>query len=941
MSLVINDRVRETTAVTGTGSATLLGAVTGYQSFSVIGNGNTTYYTIADQGGANWEVGIGTYSTSGPTLARTTVLSSSNSGALVNFTAGTKDVFVTQPSEKAAFTDASGYLEGGGSYNIALNGNLGFNSSGARITGDFSNATLANRVAFQTSTTNSSTILTVIPNGTSTTTQLNLEGDPSIANGAVAQFINVGGSDVRIASTIRGTGTYLPLTMYTGGSERLRIDTSGNVGIGTNSPTSALVVSGAAQGVPTVNGVHIGTETGYATIELVGTSTTGSLIDFTQSGTDFKGRILYSNTDNHLELDVNGAEAMRITSAGYVGIAQAAPVTYLQVGTGVSNSANYIWAAGNSANPPSSATYGILLGGNLSGGNAESNLIWGQGISSSQYFNIGKWTGSAYTEQMRLSSGGNLSINTTATYNPLGVATPPYLNISGGSLSTTLNAANDWATFYSSTGNATYLRTFVFRNTASVGGWTTATTRIQQIIDVTNQGYIDFNPPGGNNVADIAFGYGSTEYMRINAGGSGYVGIGTTTPTNRFTVAEPTNNDATIYLTATQANRAAIINLNGTLSGYNFIYGRVNGTEDWGIGGGGGTAATLAFYTGSSNSERMRINSSGNVGIGTSAPAGKLHINTGTNQNAFFTGGPGYAGANGVAIASVNDANSAYQQLVIASSNFIVNASGGTGNMGIATNSPQSYLDIAVGSQSYNPTYTGHLRLPGTGNPAVTNTGGLEFIASSYSAGFGFRITASDETGGSTPLQFFVRANTATWTEGMRLTNSGNLFIGTTSQTHFGKLCVTCVPGSSDGLTTNPSTNASYFPAVFLNNALSVIGTISCTTSSTAYNTSSDYRLKENVQPMTGALATVSQLKPCTYDWILTKEKGQGFIAHELQAVVPDCVTGEKDAVDEDGKPVYQGIDTSFLVATLTAAIQEQQQIINDLTARIAKLEGK
>lgn len=108
MALVLADRVRETSAVTGTGSATLLGAVTGYQSFSVIGNSNTCYYTIADQAGANWEVGIGTYSTVGPTLARTTVLSSSNGGALVNFLAGTKDVFVTYPSNKAVYEDASG-----------------------------------------------------------------------------------------------------------------------------------------------------------------------------------------------------------------------------------------------------------------------------------------------------------------------------------------------------------------------------------------------------------------------------------------------------------------------------------------------------------------------------------------------------------------------------------------------------------------------------------------------------------------------------------------------------------------------------------------------------------------------------------------------------------------------------------------------------------------
>lgn len=101
MALVIKDRVKETSTTTGTGTLTLAGAVTGFQSFSVIGNSNTTFYTIALQGGSEWEVGIGTYTSSGTTLSRDTVLSSSNSGSLVNFSAGTKEVFVTYPSERA------------------------------------------------------------------------------------------------------------------------------------------------------------------------------------------------------------------------------------------------------------------------------------------------------------------------------------------------------------------------------------------------------------------------------------------------------------------------------------------------------------------------------------------------------------------------------------------------------------------------------------------------------------------------------------------------------------------------------------------------------------------------------------------------------------------------------------------------------------------------
>lgn len=98
MAFVVKDRVKETTTTTGTGTVTLLGAATGFQSFSAIGNANTTYYCIAGQTGDEWEVGIGTYTSSGTTLARTTVLASSNSGSLVNFSAGTKDVFVTYPA---------------------------------------------------------------------------------------------------------------------------------------------------------------------------------------------------------------------------------------------------------------------------------------------------------------------------------------------------------------------------------------------------------------------------------------------------------------------------------------------------------------------------------------------------------------------------------------------------------------------------------------------------------------------------------------------------------------------------------------------------------------------------------------------------------------------------------------------------------------------------
>lgn len=128
MALVLKDRVKETTTVTGTGTATLLGAVSGYQSFSVIGNGNTTYYVIAGQSpSTEWEVGIGTYTSSGTTLSRDTVLASSNSGSLVNFSSGTKDVFCDYPAGRAVI-GGEGYVENAYTINNSSTVNTGSNA---------------------------------------------------------------------------------------------------------------------------------------------------------------------------------------------------------------------------------------------------------------------------------------------------------------------------------------------------------------------------------------------------------------------------------------------------------------------------------------------------------------------------------------------------------------------------------------------------------------------------------------------------------------------------------------------------------------------------------------------------------------------------------------------------------------------------------------------
>jgi hypothetical protein len=115
MPLVVKDRVKVTTTTTGTGTITLGSAASGFQSFSVIGDGNTTFYAIVDPAAGTWEVGIGTYTASGTTLSRTTILESSSGGTAINFAAGTKDVFVTYPAERAVYGDATGNIDYTGS----------------------------------------------------------------------------------------------------------------------------------------------------------------------------------------------------------------------------------------------------------------------------------------------------------------------------------------------------------------------------------------------------------------------------------------------------------------------------------------------------------------------------------------------------------------------------------------------------------------------------------------------------------------------------------------------------------------------------------------------------------------------------------------------------------------------------------------------------------
>lgn len=130
MALVVKDRVKSSTTTTGTGTITLGAAAAGFQAFSVIGDGNTTYYTIVDTINGTWEVGVGTYTSSGTTLSRDAVFDSSNSGSLVNFASGSKDVFVAYPAERAVI-GGMGYVENSATISVSSTINTGNNAVSA------------------------------------------------------------------------------------------------------------------------------------------------------------------------------------------------------------------------------------------------------------------------------------------------------------------------------------------------------------------------------------------------------------------------------------------------------------------------------------------------------------------------------------------------------------------------------------------------------------------------------------------------------------------------------------------------------------------------------------------------------------------------------------------------------------------------------------------
>ena len=284
------------------------------------------------------------------------------------------------------------------------------------------------------------------------------------------------------------------------------------------------------------------------------------------------------------------------------------------------------------------------------------------------------------------------------------------------------------------------------------------------------------------------------------------------------------------------------------------------------------TSGVLEIQTGATPTTAITVDASQNVGIGTTSPAYKLDV-VGLSKGSTLQ-------ASGTAVGGFS-----------ANAWFVQNE----------------------GSSTSRVYYCG----------ANTSTYGIleEYAAYSNGTPTRTRYVTSD-------VQIFYTAAA----ERMRIDSSGNLLVGGTTANGANTLTIQY---NANCPQINFNTGFNGRNSLLFSYNSTQVGSIVTNSGSVSFNTTSDYRLKENIAPMQNALNVVKQLKPVTYTWKATGESTQGFIAHELQEVAPECVTGEKDAVDEEGNPQYQGIDTSFLVATLTAAIQELNVKVTALEAQL------
>jgi hypothetical protein len=579
--------------------------------------------------------------------------------------------------------------------------------------------------------------------------------------------------------SIGANGNNFILAQSTGdldSNQLLTVTSTGLVGIGTSSPSYQLDVQGQNAGTDCILRVKtLGTQSysdAFLYLETAGSGISG--IAFGDAADNNVGLINYDHGDDSLYIRTNATEAMRIDSSGNVGIGTSSPVAPLHV---IGNDGVQFNRSGQ--------TNGFLIRPNAST----------DGI---------RFTQGGTGDRMTIDASGNVGIGTSS---PQGDG----LHIQGSDNNNDDDLISLGFTFDA---NSKVLGTIGVHNSAS------------------DTGGLKFSTKNAGTLA---------ERMRITSGG-------------------------TLQIAGGGNDNVGEINMGNTAQNANRFQVR-HQSSAWYL----KTVDSEPLVFGTSNTERMRIDSSGNVGIGTTGAPNKLVVK--------------------------RDSTTAATNAQIVSEN----RTGATGQYALYATS----LDNGSGS-GFKPVAFGAVQTAASGRTA-------DFIVA---------VSDTDNVDLSTD-------------ERMRIDSSGNLLVGTTSITGEGGLIVQ--PELDDGacrlIFDRASTTASSLVLEF-ENADVRVGGISYTNTTTSFETTSDYRLKENVVNLTGATTRLKQLEPKRFNFIADADTTvDGFIAHEVQSVVPEAITGTHNEVDADGNPVYQGIDQSKLVPLLVATIKE-------LEARITALEN-
>jgi len=350
------------------------------------------------------------------------------------------------------------------------------------------------------------------------------------------------------------------------------------------------------------------------------------------------------------------------------------------------------------------------------------------------------------------------------------------------------------------------------------------------------------------------------------------------------------------------ANRTTVYNLfDDALTGGTYANAQLSGNLTYGTATGQRTISTSATIT------------NGTIASGT-IPT--LTAGTTTSTNAVVTNGT---------ITNLSATTSTFLGTITGSTNVVNIGSGqiykdASGNFGVGTTSPSGKLDV-VGGRSF---FSAASEQFGIGVRHVSTGGPVYFGAASASA---------------TPDAVISAAGGAAL---MTLQNGGNVGIGTESPATKLDVYFNGASIGASALRNTDSGSAAQNYALFYRNTTTQIGSITGTNNATAYNTSSDYRLKTNLEPIQNGINRIKQLPVYQFNWINDQDanKVDGFVAHEAKEIVPECVVGEKDAVDADGNPIYQGIDQSKIVPLLTAALKEAISKIEILESKVAALEA-